>query len=246
MGNRGRLEEYPRPAKEPYPQALITLQQPQEQALGLTSHNTGPPFGKPQPAFGGCGIFHVLQGFGKMAARNLNISESVNKKLRDIVRSMGGGSVQVGFLEGATYPDGTPVAAVAFWNEFGHGGPFPSPARPFFRSMIAKESPGWPVKMASMAKATNYDGPKVLALMGEDIAGALRESIGDLTDPALSPTTLALRAKFGNNPGAIRARDVIQAQRDVAAGKPIASGTQAKPLVWTGHMLNSIGYEVKR
>jgi hypothetical protein len=181
-----------------------------------------------------------------MPNKSLKISDSVNKKLNAIVRSMGGGSVQVGFLEGATYPDGTPVAAVAFWDEFGHGGHFPSPPRPFFRSMITKESPGWPVKMAAMAKATNYDGPRVLAMMGEDIAGALRESIGDLTDPPLSPTTLALRAKFGNNPGAIRARDVLQAQRDVAAGKPIASGTQAKPLVWTGHMLNSIGYEVKR
>jgi hypothetical protein len=181
-----------------------------------------------------------------MANQSLPVSERVNRKLQEIVRKMGGGSVQVGFLEGATYPDGTPVAAVAFWNEFGHGGPFPSPARPFFRGMIAKESPGWAVKMGAMAKATNYDGPKVLALMGEDIAGALRESIGDLTEPELSPTTLALRAKFGNNPGAIRARDVLQAQKDVASGKAGATGTQAKPLVWTGHMLNSISYEVKR
>jgi len=181
-----------------------------------------------------------------MANQSLPISERVNRKLQEIVRKMGGGSVQVGFLEGATYPDGTPVAAVAFWDEFGHGGHFPSPPRPFFRGMISKESPGWAVKMAAMAKATNYDGPKVLALMGEDIAGALRESIGDLTEPPLSPTTLALRVKFGNNPGAIRTRDVLQAQKDVAAGKAGATGAQAKPLVWTGHLLNSVGYEVKR
>jgi hypothetical protein len=50
--------------------------------------------------------------------------------------------------------------------------------------------------------------------------------------------------KFGNNPQNIRARDVVQAQRDVAAGLPVASGTQAKPLIWTGDMLNSTTYKV--
>lgn len=179
-----------------------------------------------------------------MTARNLKVSENVNKILREIAKSMGGGSVQVGFLEGATYPDGTPVAAVAFWNEFGHEGPFPAPPRPFFRTMISEESPSWPGKMAQLVKATNYNGPKVLAIMGEDIGGALKASITNLTEPALSPTTLALRAKFGNNPDQITFSDVLQAQKDVAAGKPGATGTQAKPLVWTGHMLNSVGYQV--
>ena len=177
--------------------------------------------------------------------KEIKISDSVANKLRDIVKRMGGGSVSVGFLEGATYPDGTPVAAVAFWNEFGHGGTFPSPPRPFFRTMIANESKSWPKKLAGIAKATNFDGPRSLALMGADIEGFLNKSIIDLTEPALSPTTLMLRKKFGNNPGAIKFSDVLQAQRDVAAGKEGASGTQAKPLIWTGHLLNSTGYEVK-
>jgi hypothetical protein len=55
-----------------------------------------------------------------------------------------------------------------------------------------------------------------------------------------------LRLKFGNNPQNIRARDVVQAQRDVAAGEPVASGTQGKPLINTGQMLNSTGYRVSQ
>lgn len=109
------------------------------------------------------------------------------KALESIARRMGGGEVSVGFLEGATYPDGTPVAAVAYWNEFGNS---EQPARPFFRQMIAKESQSWPKKMAKLAKATDYDGDKVLGLMGEDIQGAIKQSINDLQSPPLAPSTI--------------------------------------------------------
>lgn len=180
-----------------------------------------------------------------MATKTLSGGEGLSKALGDIAARLGKGEVSVGFMAGATYPDGTPVAAVAFWNEFGKGGKFPSPPRPFFRTMIAKESPTWAAKMAGLAKATGYDGPAVLGTMGEDIKGALQQSITELTAPALSPTTLMLRKIYGNNPSAIRACDVLAAQSLVADGETGASGTQAKPLIWTGHMLNSVTYEVK-
>jgi hypothetical protein len=179
-------------------------------------------------------------------AHNMSVAQHVNNVLTDIAKKMGGGKVKIGFLEGATYPDGTPVAAVAFWDEFGHGGNFPSPPRPYFRMMIAKESPHWPAKMAALAKATNFDGAKVLKLMGEDIAGALKASIIATNDPPLSQTTLILRKRFWTNPGDITAGDVVAAQQAAAAGAPGASGSQAKPLVWSGHLLNSVGYEVTR
>ena len=55
--------------------------------------------------------------------------------------------VTVGFYKTATYPDGTPVAAVAAWNEFGTkgggwGGPIPE--RPFFRQTVRKSPVGHP------------------------------------------------------------------------------------------------------
>lgn len=114
------------------------------------------------------------------------MSERVTLKLREIAAKMSG-SLEVGFLEGATYPDGTPVAAVAFWNEFGNGS---APPRPFFRNMIAKESPEWPAKVAALAKATDNNGAKVLAQIGLDIQGALIESINEFTTPELAASTI--------------------------------------------------------
>jgi len=125
-----------------------------------------------------------------MADHTLQGADGVAKALEEIARKMGGGEVSVGFMAGATYPDGTPVAAVAYWNEFGGIG---RPPRPFFRQMIAKESPTWAPKMAKLAKSTDYDGPRVLAMMGEDIAAALDESINDFTTPALAESTIAAK-----------------------------------------------------
>ena len=134
-----------------------------------------------------------------MSTKTLSGADGVMKALEDIARKMGGGEVSVGFMAGATYPDGTPVAAVAFWNEFGKGvqseeGNYFQMPRPFFRQMIAKESPTWPGKMAKLAKATDYDGDKVLALMGEDIKGALQQSINEFQSPLWPSGTSLARA----------------------------------------------------
>ena len=45
-----------------------------------------------------------------MPDKVLSGADGVMKALEDIARKMGGGEVAVGFMEGATYPDGTPVA----------------------------------------------------------------------------------------------------------------------------------------
>ena len=110
--------------------------------------------------------------------------------LMDLAAKMGNGSVSVGFMEGAMYPDGESVPEVAFKNEFG----MPSkgqPPRPFFRRMIAKESPNWAPRIARLSQQNGFDGQKVLGIMGEDIKGGLQESINTLTEPALSPVTIA-------------------------------------------------------
>lgn len=120
----------------------------------------------------------------------LSGGDALMRKLEEIAARMGGGSVSVGFLEGATYPDGTPVAAVAFWNEYGIPSRGQKP-RPFFRQMIASESPTWADKMAKLALYTNYDGERVLAMMGEDIQGALKQSINNFQSPGLAKSTIA-------------------------------------------------------
>ena len=122
-----------------------------------------------------------------MASRALSGGLKLMEKLEEIARQMGGGAVSVGFLEDATYADGTPVAAVAYWNEYGKPG---QPPRPFFRRMIAAESPTWPAKMAALAKANDYDGAAVLGSMGQDIKGALEQSIIDFQTPGLAQSTI--------------------------------------------------------
>lgn len=173
--------------------------------------------------------------------RTLSGKDGVMKALADISRKMGGGSVSIGFMEGATYADGTPVAAVAFWNEYGKPN---QPARPFFRTMIADKSPQWGRRMAAIAKSTDFNGPQTLALMGENIAGQLQESIIATNAPPLSPVTLMLRKMVGNQRHLITGAMVGEAAQRVAAGEQGATGTHAKPLVWTGDMLRAVTYKV--
>lgn len=101
------------------------------------------------------------------------------------------GTVSVGFLENASYPggDGLPVAAVAALNEFG----VPSrgqPPRPFFRTMVADKAPGWGAAVAGLLRAHDYDVTVTLRLMGEGIAGQLRQSITDFDTVSLAASTV--------------------------------------------------------
>jgi hypothetical protein len=99
-------------------------------------------------------------------------------------------TVKVGFLEKAKYPDGTSVALIAALQDFGA----PSvgiPPRPFFRNMVAAKNGEWPEAVRTLLKDNNYAAGTVLRLMGEGIAGQLRQSIVDTNDPPLKPATIA-------------------------------------------------------
>lgn len=112
-------------------------------------------------------------------------------KLSELAEKLGDGkTLRVGFLEGATYPDGQSVPMVAAANEYGDPA-MNRPPRPFFRNMIAEKSPEWPQEIAKIAEATGYDAETMLGLIGEHIKGQLQGSIRDLMEPALSPVTIA-------------------------------------------------------
>ncbi len=100
------------------------------------------------------------------------------------------GTLEVGFPSGDTYANGVSIPMVAALNEYG----VPSrnqPPRPFFRNMIAADSPQWGKTMGTLLKAMDGDGHKVLTQMGELIAGQLEKSITEFTSPPLSPKTIA-------------------------------------------------------
>lgn len=99
--------------------------------------------------------------------------------------------LRVGFLESATpYQDGTSTPLVAAIQEFGA----PSrgiPPRPFFRNMVAAKRGEWPDAIAQLLQANNYDATVTMNIVGQAIAGQLRQSIHDTNAPPLVPSTIA-------------------------------------------------------
>ncbi|CAE6857243.1 hypothetical protein R75461_07781 [Paraburkholderia nemoris] len=65
------------------------------------------------------------------------------------------------------------------------------PPRPFFRSMIAKESPHWGDDLGRLLVANGYDTARAFDQMGESMRGELQQSIRDLRTPANAPSTIA-------------------------------------------------------
>lgn len=116
--------------------------------------------------------------------------EKLEQTLAAIAKKIGTKAVlRVGFLEGATYPGGTPVAMIAAIHNF--GAPRAGiPARPFFSNMVREKSPGWGKALVKNLVANDFDVDRSLRMMGEGIAGQLRQSIKDTNEPPLAASTI--------------------------------------------------------
>lgn len=152
-------------------------------------------------------------------------------------------TLKVGFLEDATYPDGTPVAMVAAIQNFGAPA-VGIPPRPFFSNMVKEKQDEWGPALAKLLVTNDYDVEKSLDQLGFGIEGQLRESIVQTNSPALSDVTLMLRKmKSQDQSLVVTGATVGEAARRVAAGESVA-GVPSKPLVDTGHLLNSVDHKV--
>ena len=96
-------------------------------------------------------------------------------------------SVRVGVLENATYPDGTPVAMVAFWNEYGTR---TSPVRDFFRTTVSENKKNWVLSVQNLMKIHN-DPKQVMGLIGVHMQEQIVQSINTWSDPPNSAYTIA-------------------------------------------------------
>lgn len=96
-------------------------------------------------------------------------------------------SVRVGVLENATYPDGTPVAMVAFWNEYGTKR---SPVRAFFRTTVSEQKKNWVLSVQNLMKMHN-DPKRVMGLIGVHMQEQIVQSINTWSDPSNSAYTIA-------------------------------------------------------
>jgi hypothetical protein len=99
------------------------------------------------------------------------------------------------------------------------------PPRPFFRRMIAAKKKEWGPALGIELKKSSYDPVRALDVVGAGMATQLRQSIVDLVDPKLAAST-------------IRAKSRGKVKKIAGILGP------AKPLVWTGVMLNSVDHEV--
>ena len=116
---------------------------------------------------------------------------ALERKLRELARQMSRpATLRVGFLEHATYPNGTPVAMIAAIQDY--GAPNANiPPRPFFRNMVAAKSQEWPNAIALNLRLNNNEVEPTMRIVAEAIAGQLRESIIKTNAPPLSPITIA-------------------------------------------------------
>ena len=96
-------------------------------------------------------------------------------------------SVRVGVLENATYPDGTPVAMVAFWSEYGTKR---SPVRAFFRTTVSEQKKNWVLSVQNLMKIHN-DPKQVMGLIGVHMQEQIVQSINTWSDPPNSAYTIA-------------------------------------------------------
>jgi hypothetical protein len=156
--------------------------------------------------------------------------------------------VSVGFLENSTYPNGVSTPMIAAIQEFG-APKVGIPPRPFFRNMIAAKKDEWPKTVGDLLIENDYDAARTLAQAGEGIKGELQASIEEFSGVPLSPVTVMLRgmksqAKYRDFFGVAPWELLAEARERVETGKT-NYGASTKPLVDTGHLLNSVDYEVE-
>lgn len=116
------------------------------------------------------------------------------KGMLDKYRNMDTVAVRAGIMGDKTYPDGTKVAHVGYWNDMGT----PTiPARPFFRQTIANNKKVLPQMIASLIK--KGDSPElVLKKVGQHMVDEFTESVQTWREPPNAASTI--RAKGYNAP----------------------------------------------
>ena len=170
------------------------------------------------------------------------------KELISILADLDGQKLEVGVFESSKYADGTPVAGVAAVQEFGSP-KVGIPPRPFMRTTIEEKRGEIKSLFDRAAKAIisgDTDPETALNVIGGVVAGQIKTTISDISEPALSPVTLHLR-KLKKQGIKITGAMVTDAKRKVASGEDLdISGVSIKPLVEDAILLNSISHAVTK
>lgn len=127
-------------------------------------------------------------------------------------------TMRAGILEGSAYPDGTPTAMVAFWDEYGssrevNGKTVVTPPRPFMRTTAQEKGKRWAKVVGATVERNGGDFEAAMRLAGEAAMTDIKRTIATFTNPPNKPSTIK---KKGHN----------QVLRD------------------TKHMMNSVAYDI--
>lgn len=120
---------------------------------------------------------------------NFNLSKEFEKHFK-----LTNAGIKVGIMADAKYPDGTSVAEVAQWNNFGIQD---IPPRPFMSKAISKNQDKWlNVLSNDLKKSGDYE--KSLNVLGNVMTGDIKKEITDIKTPANSQETI--NKKGSSNP----------------------------------------------
>ena len=147
------------------------------------------------------------------------MADAIDAFLSNVASQLDSKQVKVGFIDGATYPNGVSVAMVAASNEYGRP-ENNQPPRPFFRNAISDHEKEW---ADTVSRGINAGLPveQVLEVVGAQIQGDVQQSIAQLMEPKLSDVTILLRRTRKDRPN-----------------------KSTKPLVDTKVMIGDVNYEV--
>lgn len=144
--------------------------------------------------------------------------DKVSAHLKQIAKQISGGKkLRVGFLAKAKYPDGTSVALVAALNEYGH--------RARDGSLVGP----WPF-FRNMVAAKQHEWPQAFLL-------ALKKTDYDL----VASYKIMGNGIKGQLQESIRAIMAPQLKPSTVKRKGFS-----KPMISTGHMLNSVDFEISK
>jgi hypothetical protein len=193
---------------------------------------------------------------------------ALEAKLREIAEKVGkANTVNVGFLEGATYPDGTPVALIAATNEYGGTVTVPAHDVTIHRKLDSKgnfaagklDEEGNRVGASQFVKASrsNYDTthhvdeytvtiparPYFRSMIQEN-KGEWPADLGKIIKAANYDSTVAL-GRLGKHVAEQLQESIRDFSEPGNAKSTIAKKGFDKPLVDSDHMLNSVDSEVQ-
>ncbi|AUG84951.1 hypothetical protein MAELSTROM_31 [Pseudoalteromonas phage Maelstrom] len=174
---------------------------------------------------------------------DLSALKNLKKSLEDAREE----TLQVGWFSSANYDAETPVAQVAFWQEYGTKS---APPRPFFRPAVADNQTKWGA-LTELGIQAVIDGSASMSDVFNGLGLTVQADVKNAINgqhQALSPVTLALR-KLRDDGHAINGTLVGAVASAIARGET-GSGqlgepsANTKPLQDNGIMLASLTYNI--